>query len=48
MGGLPGAAGSCPYGVEVEEVGQMTGMFPGSAGGTRSAPGNDGPCPVNR
>jgi hypothetical protein len=47
MGGLPGAPGSCPYGVEAEEVGRMTGMLPGSAGGTRGAPGDDGPCPGN-
>jgi hypothetical protein len=40
MGGLPGAPGSCPYGVEEEQVGQMNGMCPGSAG-------DDGPYPVN-
>jgi len=44
---LPGVPGSCPYGVEEEEVGRMTGMFPGSVGGTRGAPGDDGICPVN-
>jgi len=47
MGGLPGAPGSYPYGVEEEEVGRITGMFPASAGGTRGASGDDGPCPVN-
>jgi hypothetical protein len=47
MGGLPGAPRSCPYGVEEEEVGRMTGMFPGSAEGTRVATGDDGPCPVD-
>ena len=40
-------AGICPYGVEAEDLGRMTGMFPGSAGGTQGAPGDDGPCPVN-
>jgi len=47
MGGLPSAPGSCPGAVETEEVSRMTELFPGSAGGTRSAPGDDGPCPVN-
>ena len=47
MRDLPGAPGSCPYGVEAAEVRQMTGLFRGSAGGTRGAPGDDGPCPVN-
>jgi hypothetical protein len=46
-GGLTGSPGSCPYGVEAEEVSLMTGIFPGSAGGTWGAPGDDGPCPVN-
>jgi len=46
MGGLPGAPGSCPYGVEEEEVGRMTAMFPGSAGGSWIVPGDDGPCPI--
>ena len=39
--------GSCLYGVEEENVGQMTGLFEGGAGGTQGAPGDDGPCPVN-
>jgi len=34
MGGLPGVLGSCPGAVEVEEVSQITGLFPGGAGGT--------------
>jgi len=46
-GGLPGALGICPYGVEVEDVGLMTGIFPGGARGTPDASGDDGPCPVN-
>jgi len=46
MGGLPAAPGICPYGVEAEVVGKMTGMFPGGAGGTQGAPGDDSPCPV--
>jgi len=28
-------------------MGQRTGLCGGSAGGTRGAPGDDGPCPVN-
>jgi len=47
MGGLPGAPGICPYGVEVEYLGRLTGMFAAGAGGTRGSPGDDGPCPVN-
>jgi len=47
MGGLPDVTGSFPGAVEEEEVGRMTGLFPGSAGGTHGAPGDDGPCPVN-
>ena len=39
--------GSCPDAVEVEEVGWMTGLFPGGAGCTRVAPEDDGPCRVN-
>jgi len=47
MGGLPGAPGICPYGVEEDDVGRLTGWFPAGAGGTRGAPGDDSPCPVN-
>ena len=47
MKGLAGALRFRLYGVEPEDVGQMTGMFPGNAGGTRGAPRDDGPCPVN-
>jgi len=47
MGGLAEAPGSCPGVVEAEEVGRMTGLSPGSAGGTRGSPGDDGLCPVN-
>ena len=36
-----------PGRVEEEDVGQMTGWFRGSAGGTRGASGDDGSCPVN-
>jgi len=36
--------GICPYGVELEDVGRFTGMFPAGAGGTQGAPGDDGPC----
>jgi hypothetical protein len=47
MGGLPGAPGICLNGVEEDDVGQLTGCFPGSAGGTQGAPGDDGPCLAN-
>jgi len=47
MGGLPGVPEGYPGGVEEEDVGQMTGWFQGSAGGTRGASGDDGSCPVN-
>jgi hypothetical protein len=47
MGGLPGAEGICLYGVEEEDIGRLTGWFPASAGGTRGAPGDHGPCPAN-
>jgi hypothetical protein len=47
MEGLPGVPRSCPYGVEADEVGLKTGMFPGKAGDTRGVPGDDVPCPVN-
>jgi len=48
MGGLRGAPARHPGAVEADEVGRMAGLFPGGAGGTRGAPGDDGPCPVNR
>jgi len=47
MGGLPGAPGSCPGAVVVDDVSRMTGLFPGSAGGTHGAPGDHGASPVN-
>ena len=47
MGGLPGAPGSCPGALEAEEVGRMTGLFPGGARGTRGVPGDDSSGPVN-
>jgi len=48
MGGLPGVPDGGPGGgVELEDVGQLTGLFPGSPGGTLGAPGDDGPCPGN-
>ena len=43
--GLPGAPEEGPGGVQLADVGQMTGLFPGSPGGTLGAPGDDGPCP---
>jgi len=48
MGGLPGAPGSCPGAVGKDDVSRMTGLFQGGAGGPLGAPGDDGPCPVNR
>jgi len=47
MGGLPGALGSCPFGVEEDDVGRLTGLFAAGAAGTQGAAGDDGPCPVN-
>jgi hypothetical protein len=47
MGGLPGAPGIGLYGVEEDNVCRLTGCFPAGAGGTRGAPGDDGPCPAN-
>jgi hypothetical protein len=44
MGGLSGVQGSCPYAVDVDEVGRMTEMLPGNAGGPRPASVDDGPC----
>jgi len=43
MESLPSVPGSCPYGVDVEDVDRMTPMFAGSAGGCQGAPGDDGP-----
>jgi len=48
MGGLPGAPEGGPGGgVELEDVGRLTGLFPGGPGGTLGAPGDYGPCPGN-
>jgi len=48
MGGLPGALeGGHGGGRELEDVGGLTGLFPGGLGGTLGAPGDDGPCPGN-
>jgi len=47
MRGHPDAPGCCPYGVEVEDVGQITGLFRRGAEGTRGVPGDDRPCPGN-
>lgn len=42
MGGLSGALeGGLAGGVEVEDVGQWTGLFPAGPGGIRNAPGDD-------
>jgi hypothetical protein len=47
MGGPPGALeGSRGGGVGVEDVGLLTGLFPGSPGGTLGAPGDNRTCPV--
>jgi len=46
MEGLPGASEGGPGGgVELEDVGRLTGLFPSGPGGTLGAPGDDGPCP---
>jgi hypothetical protein len=48
MGGLPGAPEGGPgRGVELEDVGQLHGLFPGGPGGTLGAPGDNGPSPCN-
>jgi len=45
MGGLPGALESGPGGgVELKDVGQLTGLFPGGPGGTLGAPGDNDTC----
>jgi len=48
MSGLPGAwqRGS-GGGVDLENVGQLTGLFPSGPGGTLGAPGYDSPCHGN-
>lgn len=43
-GGLPHGG---PDGGELETSGQMTALFPGNAGGSRGAPGDNGPSSVN-
>ena len=40
-------AESCGGAVEEEAVGQITGLFRVSVGGTRDAPADVGPCRVN-
>ena len=48
MGGPIGAPEGCPGGgVELEDVGQLTGLFPSGHGDTLGAPGDDRPCPGN-
>jgi len=48
MGGLPGAPEEGPGGgVELEDIGRLTGLFPSSPVGTLGAPGDDGPRPGN-
>jgi len=48
MGVLTGTPEGCPGGgVELDNVGQLTGLFPGGPEGTLGAPGDDGPCPGN-
>jgi len=42
MGGLPGAPEGVLCGEVLEDVGQMIGLFPSGAGGTCSAPGQNG------
>jgi hypothetical protein len=47
MGALLGVPGICPYGVQEDNVCRLTGWFPAGSRGTRGAPGDDGPSPVN-
>jgi hypothetical protein len=48
MGYLSGTLEGGPGGgVKQEEIGILTGLFPGGHGGIFSAPGNHGPCPGN-
>lgn len=34
-------------GIEADDVTSITGLFRSAAGGTKSVPGDDGPCPAN-
>jgi hypothetical protein len=47
MGGLPGVSAICLYGVVLEHVSQLSGMFSTGVAGSRGTPGNDGLCPMN-
>jgi len=38
--------GDSGEGLELDDVGRLTGWFSGSPGGTFDAPGDDGPCPA--
>jgi len=42
MRGFPGAPGSYPGAVEVEEVGRIAGLLPGVAGTIQGVSGDDG------
>jgi hypothetical protein len=45
---LPGAPEGGPGGgVDLEDIGRLTGLFPGGPGGTLSEPGDDSACPGN-
>jgi len=48
MGGLPAAPESGPGGgVELEDIGRLTGLFSGGPGDTPGALGDNGLCPGN-
>lgn len=48
MGGLLGASADNPHGgVELKDIGRLTGMCPGCPGGTLCAPADYSPCPGN-
>ena len=48
MGILSGEPEGGPGGgLELEDDGRLTGVFPGGPGGTLGAPGDDGPSPGN-
>ena len=47
MGGWADGPGGCPVAVEAGDVGQINGLFQGSAECLRGASGDDGPCPGN-
>jgi hypothetical protein len=48
MGGFQGwPEGGLGRGVQLDDIGWLTGLFPGGPRGTLGAPGDDSPCPGN-